>query len=214
MKNVMIKIQEQFGFQEPPHGLFYSFDQALRFELGGEEFGTDRPMRRFVQAHERAKAVSQTLFGNSPEVIVLLSSYGMEKPEKMRLKPLKLCGIKRREIQYLCRNPQQDDDHIAEFGSDLFRHWDVVKLEDGQAISEILWLGIASEMAIEPSFHGSLSAYLVDISKGLILHVYDDRGMDVIATKDAPLKELFTTYRTWLLESDLPEMTAMFGDGT
>jgi len=211
MNNVMIEIQEQFGFQEPPHGLFYSFDQALRFELGGEEFGTDRPMRRFFQAHERAKAVSRTLFGNSSEIFVLLSSYGAEKPAKKRLKPLKLCGIKRREIQYLCGNPQQDDDHIAEYDNDLFRHWDAAKLQDRQAISEILWLGIASEMAIEPSFRGSLSAYLVDISEGLILHVYDDRGMDVIATKDAPLKELFTTYRTWLLECDLPQMTTMFG---
>jgi len=214
MKNVMIKIQEQFGFQEPPHGLFYSYDRALRFELGGEKFGTDRPMRRFAQAHERAKAVSQTLFGNSSKVYVLLSSYGMEKPEKKRLKPLKLCGIKRRKIQYLCRKPQHDDGHIAEFGSDVFRHWDIAKLEDRRVISEILWLGIASEMAIEPSFHGSLSAYFVDISKGLILHVYDDRGMDVIATEDAPLKELFTKYQPWLLENDLPEMTAMFGGDT
>lgn len=214
MKNVMIKIQEQFGFQELPHGLFYSYDQALRFELGGNEFGTDRPMRRFAQAHERTKAVSQTLFGNSSEVFVLLSSYEMEKPEKKRLKPLKLCGIKRKKIKHLCRNPQQDDDHIAEFGSDIFRHWDVTKLEDRRFISEILWLGIASEMAMEPSFHGSLSAYLVDISKGLILHVYDDRGMDVIAAEGAALKELFTKYQLWLLESDLPEMAAAFGNDT
>ena len=214
MKNLMVKIQEQFGFEEPPNGLFYSFDQALRFELGGEDFGTDRPIRRFVQAHKRATTVAQTLFGNSDEVFVLLSSYGMEKPEKNRLKPLKLCGIKRRKIQYLCRFPQYDEDHVAEFGVDLFRHWDAAKIEDRQVISEILWLGIASEMAIEPSFCGSVSAYLVDISKGLILHVYDDRGMDVIATKDAPLKELLITHRTWLLESDLPEMTAIFGDET
>lgn len=214
MKNVMARIQEQFGFKEPPHGLFYSFDQALRFELGREEFGTDRPIRRFVQAHERATTVSQTLFRDSDEVFVLLSSYGMEKPEKKRLKPLKLCGIKRHKIHYLCGNPQSDDDHIAEFGIDLFRHWDVARIEDEQVISEILWLGIASEMAIEPSFRGSLSAYIVDISRGLILHVYDDRGMDVIATKNEPLNELFTIHRTWLLGSHLPEMIAMFGDET
>lgn len=214
MINVMTKIQEQFGFQKPPHGLFYSFDRALRFELGGEGFGSDRPIRRFVQAHERANTISQTLFENSSEVFVLLSSYGTEKPKKKRLKSLKLCGIKRREIQYLCREPQQDAEHIAAFGNDIFRHWEVAKLEDRRAISEILWLGIASEMAIEPSFRGSLSAYLVDLSNGLMLHVYDDRGMDIIATNEVPLKKLFTTYRSWLLEYDLPQMPAMFGGGT
>ncbi len=214
MKDFMVKIQEKFGVQELPHGLFHSFDRSLRFELGGEEFGTDRPMRRFIQAIERSKAVSQTFFGNSPEVFVLLSSYGMEQPDRKRLAPLQFCGIKHCEFKYLSKTPLQDDDHIAEFGSDLFRHWDVVKLKDGQSISEILWLGIASEMAIEPSFRGLMSAYVVDLSNGLILHVYDDRGMDVVATKDAPLKILFTTYRTWLLEHDLPRMNAKYGDGT
>lgn len=211
MQNVMIRIQEQFGFQELPHGLFHSFDHALRFELGGESLGMDRPILRFTQAHERAKAVSQTLFRNSSEVFVLLSSCGMEKPEKKRLKPLKLCGVKRSDISYLCSYPQQKDDNTAEFGSDLFRHWDVAQLKDRETVSEILWLGIASEMPIEPGFHGSLGAYLVDISEGLILHVYDDRGMDVIATKPAPLQELFKAYQAWLQQSDLPAMTAMFG---
>ncbi|WP_420586486.1 DUF3885 domain-containing protein [Ruegeria sp.] len=210
----MVKIQEMFGVQELPHGLFYSFDLALRFELGGEEFGMERPMRRFTQANERSKAISKKFFENSPEVFVLLSSYGMEQPDKKRLAPLKLCGIEQSEFKYLGKTPQQDNDHISEFGSDLFRHWDVVKLKDRQSISEILWLVIASEMIIEPSFRGMVSAYIVDLSNGLILHVYDDRGMDVIATKYAPLKTLFTTYRTWLLGHDLLQMTAKFEDDT
>lgn len=212
MKNVFTKIQEQFGFEEPPHALFFSFDKALRFELGGEENEMDRPMRRFVQAHQRATTVSQTFFQHSDEVFVLFSSYGGEKPEKKRLKSLKPSGLKKKEIKYLCGIPQRDDDE--ESSNDLFRHWDVAKIEDRQVISEILWLGIASEMPIEPSFRGWLSAYFVDISNGLILHAYDDRGMDVVATKYAPLKELFTKHRTWLLESDFPEMAEMFVENT
>jgi hypothetical protein len=50
--------------------------------------------------------------------------------------------------------------------------------------------------------------------KGLRHFGYDDRGMDVVATKDAPLKDLITKYRAWLLEYDLPRMNAMFGDET
>lgn len=48
----------------------------------------------------------------------------------------------------LARPTQADDDHNAESDSDLFRHWDVARLEDRQTISEILWLGIASEKAV------------------------------------------------------------------
>lgn len=211
MKSIFAKIQEQFDVQELPHGMFHAFDHALRFELGGEQFGTDRPMRRFAQAHERSNAVSQTFFENSSEVFVLLSTYGIEQPDIKRLKPLKLCGIKRSEFQYLGKIAQQDDDHIAEFGSDLFRHWDIAKLKDKQTISEILWLGIASEMGIKPTFHGSTIAYLVDAENGLILHLYDDRGMDVVAIHKAPLRDLFVRYNDWLLDCDLTRMTDMFG---
>lgn len=213
MKHVSSLLNKQFDFQEIPHAMFYELEHALRFELGGEEFGMDRPMRRFIQAHERANAVAQSLFKTSPEVFVFLSVYGDYQPDKKCLKSLKACGMKRRNFEYVDCIPQLDEDRIAEFGSDLYRHWYVAKLKDKQTISEILWLAIASQMPIEPSFSG-LDAYLVDVSNGLILHAYDDRGMDVAATKDAPLKNLFTTYHAWLLENGLPDMIAMFGDDT
>lgn len=211
MKNILVKIQEQFDIQELPHGMFYAFDYALRFELGGEEFGTDRPMRRFAQAYERSNAISQAFFAKSSKIYVLLSSYGMEQPDKKRLKPLKLCGIKRSEFQYLSKTAQHNDEHIAEFGSDVFRHWDIAKLEDKQTISEILWLGIASEMGIKPTFYDSTTAYIVDAENGLVLHLYDDRGMDVVALQKEPLSNLFVSFNEWLLDYDLTRMTDMFG---
>lgn len=209
MERILAQIQEQFGIQELPHGMFYTFDNALRFELGGE-FGTDRPMRRFAQAYERSNAISQAFFDHSSEVFVLLSSYGMEQPDKKRLKHLNLCGIKRAEFQYLSKTAQQDDEHIAEFGSDVFRHWDIAKLKDKQTISEILWLGIASEIGIKPTFYGSTAAYIVDAENGLILHLYDDRGMDVVAIQKTPLNDLFARFNDWLLDYDLTRMTDMF----
>lgn len=211
MKSILIKILEQFEIQEIPHGMFYSFDNALRFELGGDEYGTDRPMRRFAQAYERSNAISQEFFANSSEVYVLLSSYGMEQPDKERLNNLHLCGIKRSEFQHLSKTAQQDDDHIAEFGSDAFRHWDIAKLKDKQTISEILWLGIAREMGIKPTFYRSSNAYIVDAENGLILHLYDDRGMDVVAFHKAPLSNLFVKFNDWLLDYDMTRMTDMFG---
>lgn len=210
MEDIIAKINKQFGVNELPQALFYSFDHALRFELGGASVGTDRPMRRFFQAYQRSVAVSQRFFENSSDVFVLLSSYGMEQPDKKRLKNLKLCGIKRSESQYVHKTPQQDDDHIAAFGCDIFRHWDIAKLKDRQTISEILWLGIAREMGIKPSFFGSTTAYLVDPDKGLVLHLYDDRGMDLIAIEKAPLKDLYLNFNDWLLRYDLTRMKVMF----
>lgn len=211
MDNFIADIQEKFGIDEVPHGLFYNFDHALRFELGGEEFGTDRPMRRFLRAHERANIVARSFFEKSSEIFVLLSSYGTEQPDKTRLKPLKLCGIRRSDFRYLGKTAQCDGDHIKEFGSDLFHHMDVAKLDDKRMISEILWLGIATEMGIEPRFKGGASAYIMDVENGLILHLYDDRGMDIVSVQKAAAAEIYTRYNDWLLGYDIARMTNVFG---
>ena len=212
MDEIYSQIKETFEIQEFPHAMFYEFDHALRFELGGgEEFGTNRSMRRFMQAHERANAISHSLFSQSTEIYLLLSSFGLEQPTKKRLKPLKQCGLKRSNFTYLGRTAEHDDGHIAEFGSDHFRHWDIARLTGKETVSEILLLGIASEMAITPSFRHLMTAYVVDVDNGLILHLYDDRGMDVVAVHKAPLEDLFYRYTDWLLEYDIARMTEFFG---
>lgn len=211
MDNTIAKIHKQFGVEERPFDIFYSADQSLRFELGGGEFGTDRPLRRFAQAYERSNAVAQAFFENSPEVYVLLTSLDLEKPDKKRLKPLKRCGIKRSEVKHICKTPQHDDDHIADYGSDLFRHWDIVKLKDKRTISEILWLGIGLEIGVQPALR--VDACLVDPENGLLLNLYDDRGMDVVAIHRAPLCDLFVRFNDWLLDYHRAYATEIFGGG-
>jgi len=212
MKQLLEKIQTKFGVNELPHGMFYEFQYALRFELGGREFGTDRPIRRFLQAHERANAVAQSFFGKSSEIHVLLSSYGSGKSDRKRLKPFKFCGIERSEFCFLSRTAQQDEDHIAEFGDDIYRYWDIVKLDDKKAISEILWLGTASELGINPRFRRSSEAYIVDIENGLALHLYDDRGMDIVSIQKSATAEIYAKHIDWLFDYDIERMTQTFGD--
>ena len=209
MKTILADIQDQFGVQELPHGLFHAFDNALRFDLGGTESNIHRPMRRFCQAYERACTIAHAHFEDLSEIYLLLASYGLEQPSKRRLNHIELCGVERSEVQYVSKTAQQDEEHMAEFGCDQFRHWDIVKVNDKRSISDIMWLCIASEMMIEPAFH-STTAYLVDTRNGLILHAYDDRGLDVVSLNKSQLSELFIKFNKWLLECDLARMSAMF----
>jgi hypothetical protein len=199
-----------FGVPELPHGMFYAFENALRFDLEIAESDTYRPMRQFSLAYERADTIAQEFFANSSDVYVLFSSYGLEKPRKRRLRHTEFCGIERSAVQHISMTAQQDEDHIAAFGSDVFRHWDMAKLSDKQSIADIVWLGVASEMEIRPAFYDSTEAYLVDVSNGLLLHVYDDRGMDVAATSNARLSGLFARHKDWLLDYDRPLMNSRF----
>lgn len=42
--------------------------------------------------------------------------------------------------------------------------------------------------------------YLIDPDSKIIMHMYDDRGLDVIATKLETLRPLFSNFSDWVLE--------------
>lgn len=200
-------IRSAFGCAELPHGLFYEFDVALRFELGGNGVSTDRPIKRFIQAFERAVSVAAELFSNA-SVWLLTSAYGDAIPSKELLKPYKNIGLSPSDSIDHWAVAQNDNDHIQEFGSDIYRHWAALPLESPDLIREALWLALGSELGIQPTVHASL--YFVDFDNQVILHPYDDRGMDVIATRKEALVGLYRSRHSWLLDHDKKRMKMVF----
>ena len=201
------EIEAVFGCAELPHGLFYEFEAALRFELGGEGVSTKRPIKRFIQAFERAEAVAADLFARS-SVWLLSSTFGEASPPKKHLKPFKAIGLSRNDFTDLGAIAQNDADHIEEFGADLYRHWAGTVLESPDLIKEALWLALGSELGIRPA--ASASLYFVDFENRIVLHPYDDRGMDVIAMQREALSDLYRSRHSWLLEYDMARMKTVF----
>lgn len=201
------EIESAFGCTELPRGLFYEFEAALRFELGGEDVSTKRPIKRFIQAFERANAVAADLFAQS-SVWLLSSTFGEASPPKKHLKPFKTIGLSRNDFTDLGAVAQNDADHIQEFGKDLYRHWAGTLLDGPDLIKEALWLALGSELGIRPAANASL--YFVDFENQIVLHPYDDRGMDVIATRGEALSDLYRSRHSWLLEYDMARMRVVF----
>ncbi|MCP4823296.1 MAG: hypothetical protein GY892_04180 [Shimia sp.] len=93
MTDILEPFDHTFPCTEFPHALFYEWDNVLRFELGGEDVPTSRPLKRFNQAMHRAHAVAEVLFQKT-EALWLLTSYYGEKPNpKKRLKPLNTVAL-------------------------------------------------------------------------------------------------------------------------
>ncbi len=208
MVNVIQQFESAFTCDEFPHAMFYEFEIGLRFELGGEEVSTSRPIKRFIQAFERADAVSSELFEKSKSLWLLSSSYSDDLPKKKRLKPFKLCGIRSASFRYLGATPQQDENQSKELGSDLYRHWDAAELDGRDRLREVLWLALGSELGVRPTVQAKI--YIVDFEKNIALHPYDDRGMDVVSMDKEYLSDLYETHKSWLLEYDISRMRAVF----
>jgi hypothetical protein len=103
-----------------------------------------------------------------------------------------------------------DQEHIAAFGNDLCRYWCRADISNDSAQTDaLLWASVAKEGEILPKARW-LDLYIADLDRGLVLYVYDDRGMDVVGPSKAALVPHYQAFNTWLFDYDRPRMDAVF----
>jgi hypothetical protein len=185
-------------------------DVRLRFELGGEEFdNTVQQVPRFLQAHGRASAVADALFRESCVGVV---AWNGRMPNPAGLGD----GVQDGFVALQSTGFQAP--LVSEWQATLFPDpndeayvWDVRSYDLGPdkiARDTLLWHAVASEMPIYPS--APVLGFLLDTSASVMLHVYDDRGMDVIAYDPARLHGLYSGFADWLLDYDRERMAKLF----
>jgi hypothetical protein len=94
-----------------------------------------------------------------------------------------------------------DDPEIAEFS------WRAFDLTGERAQRDaLIWNSIIYEMPIRP--RAPVDSFLVDYERGLMLHIYDDRGLDVFATDPMTVLSVYQEFNDWLLDYDRPRIDA------
>ena len=197
------KLETTFGLKTCSPALFYEFEFALRFELG-HPYGMDKPIRRFLQAHNRASTVAEILFSEIKSVHAFTQSWGNSTGPKSDFGRLNLVfpEIERANFDFKLEHTQANDDPEVEF-------WHVTPLSDSWQIKELLWIDLANEMPIQPASIDH-NTWLVDFDREIILNAYDDRGMDIISMQKSNLEPLYTQFNSWLLDYDRAKMSAVF----
>lgn len=206
------RLEAVFGHKALPDGLFYCFNYALRLELGGEEgSGT----HRFLRAVDRARAVVRAVFVRPDTIDVVFACVAPAPPTRddARMLPaLRRAGFRPR-FRALERLPLEDPDakFWGDLGTPLYRYlWTA---RPGAAMADIdalIWNCCARDMGIEP--RADLDVFLIDYARGLAIHIYDDRGMDLVAMKRETLAEYYRAFGPWLLDYDRARMEAVFAD--
>ncbi|MEM8849992.1 MAG: DUF3885 domain-containing protein [Pseudomonadota bacterium] len=208
MPDILSQFGNRFPCSEFQHGLFYEFDVALRFELGGEHNSNSRPLARFIHAFERASEITDQLFERAQPVLLFSSCYGDAQPDSGRLKAYEIVGLPGSSFRYLGGTPQPAEEDIEAGVSQRHRHWDLAEISDRNQLREVLWLSLGSEFGVKPMILSDV--YIVDFKRDIIIHPYDDRGMDVVSMDKANLSSLYEAKKSWLLEHDMPRMKAIF----
>ena len=198
------RIESVFGSRGFPDRLFYTVDNALRFELGGDRDFVDR----FLEVMCRARAVAVELFAASTSLTVIRKSYSWDGAPRENRPNLKLLRDMGAPYRFSPPESARYRDDLLPVSDDAIEVWRALEIEaDPRLIEAVLW----SALSFWPVTRTPAdNLYIVDFERGLALWPYDDRGMDVIATSRAPLVDIYRKFQPWLLDYDRARMDATF----
>ena len=191
--------------------LFYSLDFGIRFDLQDGETDTDEYFKEVIR---RAATIFQSAFDNSNEVFLVFMEYKYRR-RKIRFSNFtfkQIDNLKKKEISY-------SKESKLYFPGDKFdiRNIAIIKLiADRINYKNILTaIGNSDFGSRQPrldnnGFLSSKEIYFVNIDKKLIFHMYDDRGIDIIATNIETIRPIYLKHKDWILDYDKEKIEKQF----
>jgi hypothetical protein len=193
-------------FQNKPftRPYFYNHPGGLRFELS--EGGS--AINQFLSAMRKATLICQDIFPPDQPITVRLQTYDAARnPFQMRnaLAQLHHAGINIPRQRSLWTTPL--DPHMADFpGLSLHIAFDAPP----SLLPNLLWCAFVADFgAIQP--RPPCDVFLHNLPDRILVHPYDDRGMDVVGPNHPLLSKLYAKHNPLLLDYDRQAMQATFG---
>ena len=121
------------------------------------------------------------------------------------LRELKIAGVrvpKVREVWFDVEEQDEDDDEDLRLLCGAFE-------VPTNKLQNLIWCAITTDLgSLRPKPH--CRVYLLSLRKSLVVHPYDDRGMDVIGENKSALLELYKQHGELLLNHDIDAMRQTF----
>jgi len=191
--------------------LFYNWPFSLRFDLQTGETGTDE---YFIEVARRATTLFEAVFSNDEALFLVVIDY-QYKRRKVRSSNYifkQIQDFTKSEANYL--NPillYKDD---GQYG---YRRIAVIKLAAERLNYQNILMAIANTdfpprqpRLDRNSALKSKEVYFLNIDRKLIFHMYDDRGLDIIAADIETLRPIYKKYNGWIFDYDRKEIDGKF----
>lgn len=192
----------------PP--LFYLWKYGIRFEIsmpGVEHDDKDN----LQQIMERTSTIFNKVFNQEDEIFFISDIHCEENDTFLQMRPTKVYQkyIKNKEIvkklQHSVLPSVFLEDEDGEDYAEMVTHRFVLPCKKSDIRYKALLTAISYEDFPHPKQilkgfrrHG-IDIYLVNITKKMIYHLYDDRGCDVIASNKEDLYSLYQECNEWRL---------------
>lgn len=193
----------------PP--LFYQWPYGLRFEVA--DWSIEKEADVLEKAGDRALQIVRHSFHPEDEMLLVTDVYTKHERELTKRKLLVYQKYVKRQVRYRLRHEllnyvRPELEEVIQ----LERFTMNCRLRDIRL--RPLLHAICREDFLAPNqiMKGKLGyeIYLINLSKQMIFHLYDDRGCDLIAADPKRLHPVYQDLQHWLLDHDRAQMDQLF----
>lgn len=182
--------------------IFYESPVALRFEIGDPAFST-RDARYFRTGLLRASFLYESI--PKPDTLLWVLYRSPDTDSDINALLERFCTLTKlpnpKEV-YEQNTIDCDGDPLTR----IFFFWDIEQTPPH--IASLL------EGILKTDFAGfselSSAVFFFDTAQHILLHLYDDRGMDIVAEKKETISFLYEHFPNWLLDYDKKRMDVIF----
>ena len=213
-----IKQEYRKFFKDNFHGLrlrkplFYSWHIGLRFNLQVGETDTDE---YFQEVNRRASTIFRSAFENSDTTFFMFMDYKYKR-RKINFKNFlfkQIHQLATTEVIYTKEKMLYDIDPRFNIMNVSFIKLKTERINYENIIAAIAHKDFPSRQPRldKRGVFSDKEVYFVNLDKKLVLHMYDDRGLDIISSDKEILRPIYLKYSDWLLDYDRKTMDEIFG---
>ena len=189
--------------------MFYLWDIGLRFDLQKVFKNPVSPDDNdyFKECLFRAIQIFETTFEPTDEIYLIINSFKWKKKKIRRgnfifkqINSLDFANILYRRINQLYEPGDKNDQWNQAVMLTETKKIDYKQILAGQINTDF---GSRSPRICEEVF-------FVNITKRIIFNVYDDRGLDIIATDKETIRPIFEKHNDWILDYDREKIDKQF----
>jgi hypothetical protein len=193
---------------------FYQWHIGIRFELSSSksyQFLNETTYQYnesyFEEVKYRAMKLFKAAFGENDEVFVVyqISSWKRQRIRKFNHVFRQINDLDYSKIEYQTLKKLYDPEW---FNSKYKRA--IIKVKANNIEHENILEAISNQNfpPRKPNINGEV--FFVNSTRNIILNMYDDRGLDIIANKKETLESIYKEYNEWILDYDREKIDSIF----
>lgn len=207
--NIIPYLREHFPLLDMEGGLFYQWPVGIRFDLG-RRAKTDGD---FAEVARRATLLFEVVFGPEDRCVVVAQEWPREEGTNGFQQHLSCFSDFAAEQDIRLGEPSGCVE-VTDLGEEKRGIYTLIWFEQlrRNLRYRLILTGIANaDHARQPALGARV--HFINPRTNVIVHMYDDRGLDVIASCTDALVSLYRDFNTWILDYDRAKIEAIF-DGS